>query len=162
MDSTKSGRKPSRQPDVSFVKQERLPERFRSYPELAPDLAVEVVSPTDKYYETASRIEAKIVEYQKAGVKLVWMVHPYSRQVRQVDVYRLEGALRPQICMGGDELEGENVIVDILLYQRDIDLRQSIESFKLAGVGLQYSYVGHRFVIWFRFLDLPSRSRFVQ
>jgi Uma2 family endonuclease len=101
--TTKKGRKPSRQPDVSFVRQEKLPERFRSYPEIAPDLAVEVVSPSDKYYE----IEAKIVEYQKAGVKLVWMVHPYSRQV---DLYRLENALRPQIYMGGDELDGEDVI----------------------------------------------------
>jgi Uma2 family endonuclease len=92
-----------RQPDVSFVKQERLPKRFRSYPDIAPDLAVEVASPGDKDYE----IEGKIAEYQQAGVSLVWIIHPFSRRV---DVYRPGSGLRPQIYMGEDELNGEEVI----------------------------------------------------
>src|SRR5438045_4096389 len=33
-------RKPGRQPDISFMRQEKLPHHFRSYPDLAPDLAV--------------------------------------------------------------------------------------------------------------------------
>jgi Uma2 family endonuclease len=100
---TRKGRKSARQPDISFVKQENLPKRFRSYPEIAPDLAIEVTSPGDKDYE----IEAKIAEYQKAGVSLIWIIHPISRRV---DVYRLENRLRPQIYMGDDELNGEGII----------------------------------------------------
>jgi Uma2 family endonuclease len=96
-------RKSYRQPDISFVKMERLPKRFRSYPDIAPDLAVEVASPGDKDYD----IEAKIIEYQQAGVSLVWIIHPLSRRV---DVYRLAQGLRPQICMGDDALSGEDVI----------------------------------------------------
>ncbi len=42
-----------------------------------PDLAVEVISPTDKW----SVIIEKVGEYQEAGVKLVWLVDPNSQVV---------------------------------------------------------------------------------
>ena len=79
-------RKPSRYPDVSFIRQERLPKKMRSYPDIAPDLAVEVSSPYDREFE----IEAKVKEYQKAGVKLVWAIHTYGRTVT---VYRINTGL---------------------------------------------------------------------
>ncbi len=103
MPTTARNRRAYRQPDISFVKQERLPARFRSYPNIAPDLAIEVASPGDKDYE----IEAKIIEYQQAGVSLIWMIHPVSRRV---DVYRQISGLRPQFYMGADELDGEDII----------------------------------------------------
>ncbi|NWJ97023.1 MAG: Uma2 family endonuclease [Chloroflexi bacterium] len=93
----------SRYPDVSFIRQERLPKKMRSYPEIAPDLAVEVTSPSDREYE----IEAKIKEYQIAGVKLVWVIQPYSRRV---DVYRLASGPKPYSYLNEDELDGEDVI----------------------------------------------------
>lgn len=95
--------KASRFPDVSFVKQARLPKNVRSYPEIAPDLAVEVSSPNDKEYD----IETKVKEYQKAGVSLVWVIHPISRSV---DVYRLSAGIRKQNYITGDELEGGEVL----------------------------------------------------
>ena len=74
------GKRAGNQPDVSFIAKEKLPHRFRSY----PDLAVEVSSPTDREY----LIEAKVALHQQQGVKLVWVAHPYSRRIA---VYRLGG-----------------------------------------------------------------------
>jgi Uma2 family endonuclease len=97
------GNKQGRFPDVSFIRQERLPQNWRSYPEIAPDLAIEVTSPTDRDYE----VEAKVAEYQKVRVSLVWVVHPFSRTV---DIYRLKDGLIRQTIGGNQELDGENVI----------------------------------------------------
>ena len=68
-----------RVPDVGFVAKERFealaaPEGF--FPG-APDLAVEVVSPTDQ----AADLQAKVTEYLEAGTALVWVVYPRTRQV---------------------------------------------------------------------------------
>src|SRR5947207_15941173 len=69
-----------RKPDVSFIRRERMsPDRIpQGHLSLAPDLAVEVISPNDSYYE----VEAKIREYLGAGVRLVWVINPDSRLVR--------------------------------------------------------------------------------
>src|SRR5262249_44653683 len=55
-----------RRPDVSFIRLERLsPEQAaaRGHARLAPDLAVEVVSPNDLYYE----VDTKTQEWLSAG-----------------------------------------------------------------------------------------------
>jgi len=96
-------KKPGRYPDVSFVRQERLPADVRSYPEIAPDLAIEVASPSDRDYD----IEAKVSEYQKFGVSLVWVIHPFSRTV---EVYCRENGLKSQKLIGDDELDGGIVL----------------------------------------------------
>jgi Uma2 family endonuclease len=68
-----------RAPDVSFVRAERIPPT--GVPEgfwpLAPDLAVEVVSPS----ETAQAVREKISDYLAAGTLLVWVIYPKSREV---------------------------------------------------------------------------------
>jgi Uma2 family endonuclease len=110
---TKKPKKPPRSPDVSFIQQERLPQNVRSYPEIAPDLVVEVASPTDRIYD----IQARVQEFQKAGVKLIWMVYPYSRTV---DVYRLANGPKFQAYIGEDELVGEDVIPGFTLRVNDI------------------------------------------
>jgi Uma2 family endonuclease len=114
-------RKLGKQPDVSFISQAKLPARLRVYPNIVPDLAVEVASPNDKLYE----IEAKVAIYQEVGVKLVWVAHPLSRRI---DVYRPPTALIPEIMSIGKELSGEDVIcgfvlkvADIFVYPSDLD-----------------------------------------
>lgn len=71
----------SRVPDVAFLSFERFPEtgetEGRFY--LAPDLAVEIVSPNDKLQE----VTEKITEYFAAGVREVWLVEP-NRKVLTV------------------------------------------------------------------------------
>jgi Uma2 family endonuclease len=68
-----------RKPDISFVARGRLPgdKSPKGHIKIAPDLAVEVVSPNDLYEE----VEAKVNEFLAAGVKLVWVVSPGSKTV---------------------------------------------------------------------------------
>jgi Uma2 family endonuclease len=106
-------RKPARQPDVSFVSTERLPKRLRSYPNVVPDLAVEIESPSDLPYQ----VDAKIEEYQKAGVRLVWLVRPFSRRI---DVYRLSKGLLPEPVGIDGELSGEDVLPGFKIALADI------------------------------------------
>jgi Uma2 family endonuclease len=67
-----------RAPNVAFVGPERLDRaRVRGYPDLAPDLVVEVVSPGDK----ASEVREKVAEWLGAGARLVWALYPRTRSV---------------------------------------------------------------------------------
>lgn len=67
-----------RAPDVSYVRAERIPEDVpEGFWELAPDLAVEVVSPGD----TAVEVREKVREYLAAGVPMVWVMYPGTREV---------------------------------------------------------------------------------
>ncbi len=63
-----------RKPDLSFICLGRLPDERvpDGHIKLAPDLAVEVISPNDIHYET----DQKVDEYLKAGTRLVWVVNP--------------------------------------------------------------------------------------
>jgi Uma2 family endonuclease len=81
-------RRKVRKPDVSFIRRGRLPEERipDGHITLAPDLAVEVISPNDTAYE----VDTKVQEYLTAGVPLVWVVNP---RVRTVHVYRAEGRM---------------------------------------------------------------------
>lgn len=64
--------------DIAFVSKGRAPEPpdFKLY-ELGPDLAVEVISPSNK----TSDIHLKISQLLGAGTRLVWLVYPESRTV---------------------------------------------------------------------------------
>ncbi len=90
-------------PDVSFVKAERLTAGLLEtghFP-LAPDLAVEVISPGD----LAHRVAEKIEDYLQAGVSMVWVIEP---ELRIMDVYRKNG-LNSRL-RETDELLGEDVL----------------------------------------------------
>lgn len=92
-----------RKPDVSFIRIGRLPNEkpADTYDQLAPDLAVESVSPTD----TVLELDEKIEEYLKAGVRLVWIINP---DLRSVKIFRPG---RPILeIRNGDELSGEDVV----------------------------------------------------
>jgi Uma2 family endonuclease len=72
-----------RKADVSFIRAERLTHDVLSQGHclIAPDLAVEVVSPNDLVYE----LDEKVEDYLQAGVNLIWVIHP---AVRAVQVFR--------------------------------------------------------------------------
>jgi Uma2 family endonuclease len=93
--------------DVAFVRAERLPPRGsderRGFPRLAPDLVVEVASPDQHRAEMA----AKARTWLAAGVRLLWVVWPASRQV---DLWR-PGGEAPTATLGpGDSLDGLEVV----------------------------------------------------
>jgi Uma2 family endonuclease len=106
-------KRPGRQPDVSFVSQANLPEDFNSYPDIVPELVVEIESPTDYSFD----IQAKILEYQKAGVKLIWIVRPPTQTVL---VYKLANGAVPEGFGIADKLDGEDVIGGLQIAVKDI------------------------------------------
>ncbi|MBI4419274.1 MAG: Uma2 family endonuclease [Gemmatimonadetes bacterium] len=91
-----------RAPDVAFIAKERLPETEPpGYPGWAPDLAVEVLAHDDHPADTL----AKIAQWLKAGVRLVWAVDCERRNGR---VYRADGS---ETLLGpNDALDGEDVL----------------------------------------------------
>jgi Uma2 family endonuclease len=92
-----------RRPDVSFIRFGRLPgERpAQGHERIAPDLAVEVISPNDLAHE----IDQKIEEYLQAGVKRIWVVYP---ETRTVHIHRPDGS--DTRLRENDELTGENIL----------------------------------------------------
>ncbi len=72
-----------RVPDVAFISNERLKEIGESdaFARGAPDVAVEVISPTDRYTE----VEEKVGDWLDAGTLAVIVVDPRRRTVK---VYR--------------------------------------------------------------------------
>lgn len=90
-------------PKVSFIRfgrlvDDRVPE---GHILIAPDWAVEVVSPTDIQYD----VDRKVVEYLEVGVKLVWVINPDTRFVL---IYRGDGSISG--VREGGELDGEAVV----------------------------------------------------
>jgi Uma2 family endonuclease len=81
-----------RVPDVAFVRSERtLP--LDSLPEGAPDIAVEVVSPSN----TPREIDQRISDYFAGGCRRVWLVYPEHGELY---IHGLAGVTRRQ----GDDL----------------------------------------------------------
>ena len=75
------GRNPDtvRAPDVFYVRPQRIPAGGipDAFWELAPDLAVEIVSPS----ETAEEVREKVRDYLVAGTPLVWVIYPRAQEV---------------------------------------------------------------------------------
>ena len=94
-------------PDVAFFCWDKLPGRVlpsKAIPDLAPDLAVEVLSEGN----TPAEMHRKLREYFLAGVRLVWMIDPARRQA---DVYTSPDVPaatldETQVLDGGDVLPG--------------------------------------------------------
>ena len=95
-----------RAPDVAFVSAERLPTLpARGFLELAPDLAVEILSPSNTYVE----MSRKIGDYLRAGARLVWVLDPETRTaaVHVGGAPSLPRVLEPHEALdGGDVLPG--------------------------------------------------------
>ena len=92
-----------RAPDASFVARGRFPgeEVPRGFIELAPDLAVEVLSPGDD----PRKVMDKVGEYLKSGVRLVWVIDP---ETRRAVCYRSLTAVHDVPTEGA--LAGEDVV----------------------------------------------------
>ena len=85
-----------RSPDVSFLRAERTKQiDLNTDIPGAPDIAVEVLSPSD----TVSVMRRKIRPYFAAGAQCVWVVYP---ETREVEVWREAG--KPQIVLQETDL----------------------------------------------------------
>jgi Uma2 family endonuclease len=100
-------------PDVAFVSSERIeqvPIR-KGYRTGAPDLAVEVVSPSDSF----SDVEAKVARWLAAGCRMVVVVNPARRAAT---VYRSLSEVR--LLTENDALQGGDVVPGWTLPLRDL------------------------------------------
>jgi Uma2 family endonuclease len=96
-----------RRPDLAFVSHGRWPLERRapreSAWEVVPDLAVEVISPTN----SANEVQDKLRDYFKAGVRQVWVVYPLHGLVQ---VHESPTTLRIFRAEAGDTLDGGDVV----------------------------------------------------
>ena len=104
-----------RRPDVGFVSfhrwpRTRRPPRANAWP-VVPELAAEVVSPTDDVDEVMEKVE----EYFRAGVRVVWLVLP-----RQERVYVYTSPTDVCILARGDDLTGDPVVPGFRLAVTDL------------------------------------------
>lgn len=103
-----------RKPDGSFVASGRLPGNQipRGHVTIAPDLAIEVISPNESYYT----VDQKVHLYQDAGVRLIWVVNPDNRTIK---VYAAERDY-PIELNDADPLDGGDVLPGFTCAVRDI------------------------------------------
>ncbi|MCS7072487.1 MAG: Uma2 family endonuclease [Anaerolinea sp.] len=90
-----------RAPDVAFIRAERLNRRIGAFIEGAPDLVVEVISPSDSAVELSEKIDT----YFAAGARLLWVVYPRQRRIV---VY--QSPLHSEILTEADTLDGGDVL----------------------------------------------------
>ncbi len=87
-------------PDLSFISWNRLPGREsprEPIPDLAPDLAVEVLSDGN----TKSEMARKVGEYFDVGVILVWLIDPRKRTARSVSTIEKSALVRAHEAVDG-------------------------------------------------------------
>jgi len=92
-----------RRPDLAFISPENLGrlDRQRSIQQFAPDLAIEVTSPSD----TLKSLNRKTKQYLKAGTKAVWLVVP---EMREVHIHSTDA--RPRILTADENLEDPTLL----------------------------------------------------
>ena len=94
-----------RRPDAAFVSAERWPidrpvPRVSAW-RIVPDLAIEVVSPTNR----AGEVAAKVKEYFLVGVSRVWVVYPESGEI-----YAHDSPASARIVGRGEVLTDETLL----------------------------------------------------
>ena len=105
-----------RRPDVAFVSYQRwaksqpIPRTGNAW-DVVPNLAVEVVSPTDG----AEALTDKVDEYFRAGVDLVWVVFP-----RRSQIYVYQSPIKITVLGAADVLDGGAVIAGFRLPLADL------------------------------------------
>ncbi len=101
-------------PDVSFVSKQRyptLPDRF----EAAPDLAVEVASPSNSERGLLDKVES----YLESGTHRVWVLYP---EARLIDVFRLtpDGSLLKHKYTLSGMIDGDDILPGFTLAVREV------------------------------------------
>jgi Uma2 family endonuclease len=98
-------------PDLAFMSKARQPRRSKAaYNPLAPDLAVEVLSPSD----SESNVRIKLADYLSAGTT-VWIVDPDSKTVE------IHSPNKPSSKLtANDTLDGGDVLPGFTMPVRDI------------------------------------------
>ena len=95
-----------RMPDAAWILKERyyaLPEKERAerFSKIAPDFVIELRSKSDRL----PTLQKKMKEYIENGVRLGWLIDPYTKKVH---VYRADKTI--EVLMNPAKISGENVL----------------------------------------------------
>ena len=102
-------------PDVSFVAASRIEGGLPNYFHFAPDLAVEVLSPSN----SASEISYKVNTYLRCGSRLIWIIDP-AQKIVTVHEPGKAGTIVSRVLTRDDTLTGGAVLPDFRLLVREI------------------------------------------
>ncbi len=88
--------------DVAFISKARLQEADPpiGYWTIAPDLAVEVVSPN----ESPDDVQEKVQDYLAAGTRMIWLVYPKTRSITVYRSLKNVKVLREDELLSGEEV----------------------------------------------------------
>lgn len=102
-------------PDIAFIRADRVPkDPVEGFVPLAPDLAVEVMSPSNN----ASEMSRKIDLLMQHGTQVVWIVHP---KTKTIDVYSADADnVKVTFLKIDDTLTGGTVLPDFTLKLSDL------------------------------------------
>ena len=98
-----NGVRTMRKPDTAFVSTSRVKPPESGYYFQAPDLAVEIISPSERI----GIVRGKLRDYFKYGTRQVWLFYPYDKEIAvyhsldDYKTYRVGDSL-----LGGDLLPG--------------------------------------------------------
>ncbi len=105
----------NRSPDVSWIEKKRWNsltcEQRQKFIPLAPDFALELMSPSDYLVN----VQAKMREYLDNGVKLGWLINP---EAKQVEIYLLGQDV--QLLKSPKTLSGNDILPGLILNLADI------------------------------------------
>ncbi|MCI0664464.1 MAG: Uma2 family endonuclease [Acidobacteria bacterium] len=100
-------------PDIAFVTADHIPPEGipESSWQTPPDLAIEVISPTDLH----EKVNTKILEYLNAGVRQVWIVSPENQSIT---IFRSQTDV--QVFAGDVDLVCEDLLPGFRCHPKDL------------------------------------------
>lgn len=99
-----------RRPDIAYLTKEQMSRGYKGE-DVIPEFVIEIISETDQFY----KIEDKITEYFKAGVKVIWNIVPEHKLV-----YIYTSRKTVKICSDNDICTADPVLPDFTIAVNDI------------------------------------------
>lgn len=99
-----------RRPDIAFLTKEQIQLTKKGKDEI-PEFVIEIISGNDNI----NKVEAKVTEYYKAGVKVVWLIFPESKMVHVYTSRR-----NVTICFENDICNAQPVLSDFEISVNDL------------------------------------------
>jgi Uma2 family endonuclease len=100
-----------RRPDITYLSKAQVIEADNGKDPI-PEFAIEIISSNDQI----NNVEEKIIEYYKAGVKVVWLIFPEKKSVHVYTSRRdVKICIENDICSAKPVLDEFEIGVDVLL-----------------------------------------------
>lgn len=101
-----------RKPDVAWLSDEQI-DKMAFGENQVPEFVIEIISTTDGI----NRFNRKMIDYREANVKVVWKIHP---ETKEIHVYSGKQLKKIKVCIGKDICSASPVLPDFVLSTNDI------------------------------------------